>query len=77
MAYVPCCTCSSRFVGSTTYTYVTWWNGEEKFNYRLRQCASCASSVRNEAASTADVRDQNGDWRSAAGEMLGGGAAAA
>jgi hypothetical protein len=43
-------------------SYVTWFDGESKFNYRLRQCASCSSEFRNGVMEPADWKNGDGDW---------------
>jgi hypothetical protein len=71
MAFEPCVSCHRKFVGPTVFTYVTWWVGEDRHSFRLRQCDACASEIRNSTLEAADARDQDGDWHSAAGELVG------
>jgi hypothetical protein len=61
MAFRPCVSCGKKFFGGSDYTYVTWWAGEEKFNFRLVQCSSCSSELRNSAAESGDSR-RGDDW---------------
>ena len=69
MAFNPCVSCSDKFFGNTTYTYLTWWDGEKKFSYRFRQCVACASETRNNAALSADFRNADGEWETAVAQL--------
>ena len=71
MAWEPCVSCGQRFVGATTYSYVTWFDGETRFSYRLRHCPSCAAELRNSALESGDFRDQDGDWKRAVDALSG------
>jgi len=73
MAYEPCVSCHRKFIGATIFTYVTWWNGNDRHSYRLRQCDACASEIRNTTLESGDARDDQGDWHSAAGELVAAG----
>ena len=70
MAFNPCVSCRNKFIGSTTYTYMTWWDGSDKFSYRFRQCVACASDLRNRAIAEGDVRCESGDWSNASEQLL-------
>jgi hypothetical protein len=61
MGFRPCVSCGRKFFGQSDYTYVTWWAGEEKFNFRLVQCGGCASELRNSASSSGDAR-RGDEW---------------
>lgn len=63
MAWDPCASCGKPFHGSTQFTYVTWHQGETRFAYRLRQCLECCADLRNHVMATADVRDDENNWR--------------
>ena len=69
MAYEPCVSCGQPFIGSTTYTYLTWWDGAEKFAFRYRQCQACVAQLRNQCLESADKRSPDGDWISASGSL--------
>lgn len=60
MAHQPCISCGRPFFGGTSFTYVTWYLGEEQFSFRLRQCPTCASDIRNGVSETGDRRIETG-----------------
>ena len=64
MAWDPCVTCGREFHGSTSFTYVSWHQGETRFAFRLRQCDQCAMDLRNGVMGTADKRDEHDKWQS-------------
>lgn len=66
MAYRPCLTCGQRFYGASNFTYVTWFDGEDRLSFRLAQCHHCASEFRNPVSEAADSRLQD-DWAAAPG----------
>jgi len=63
MAWDPCVSCGREFHGPTHHTYITWWIGEEKFAYRLRQCDECMANLRTDARGNGDFRNDRGDWQ--------------
>lgn len=62
MAWDPCVSCGREFHGGTTFSYVTWHVGEDRFAFRLRQCSSCAADLRTSVSGTGDKRDEDGIW---------------
>lgn len=62
VAFRPCVSCGARYFGGSEYSYVTWWSGEEKLNYRLQHCSSCAAELRNGVLQVADRRLESGEW---------------
>lgn len=62
MAWDPCVSCNSSFRGKASVSYVTWFDGESKFNYRLRQCPRCSADFRNPVVEAADFRTGDADW---------------
>ena len=63
MAWDPCVSCGKEFRGPTVFTYATWYFGEERFAYRLRECMDCAAAARNAIIAKADYRDGEGGWQ--------------
>lgn len=62
MAWDPCVSCGREYHGSTQFTYVTWYVGQERFAYRMRQCDECAAQLRTDARGNGDAREANGQW---------------
>lgn len=63
MAWDPCVTCGRSFHGPTEFSYVTWHKGEERFAFRLRQCADCSAGLRNQVLEQGDRRGDDGQWQ--------------
>ena len=61
MAFRPCLTCGRNFMGSTQFTFVTYWVGEAKYRYRMCQCFACAAELRNTCATDGQV-EREGVW---------------
>jgi hypothetical protein len=62
MAWDPCVSCGKPFHGSTSFTYVTWHQGETRLAFRLRQCLECAAELRNSTSAAGDKRNAEGGW---------------
>lgn len=62
MAWDPCVSCGRDFHGATSFTYVTWHVGEQRFAFRLRECLACATDRRNGVMGVADVRREDETW---------------
>lgn len=61
MAFRPCMSCGQRYFGESSYTYVTWFDADERFALRLIECRSCASELRNPVLEHGDRR-RDDDW---------------
>lgn len=61
MAYQPCVSCSRNFYGGASFSYITWFEGEDRYSYRMRQCGACAAELRNGILDVADRRS-GADW---------------
>lgn len=77
MAWDPCASCGKNFHGSTSFTYVSWHQGETRYSYRLRQCLECCSELRNSVLAAADYRDASDNWLRADGQPMTAGHRAA
>lgn len=62
MAWDPCVSCGREFHGHTQFNYVTWWIGQEKFAFRLRQCEECSAALRTDVRANGDQRNADGNW---------------
>jgi hypothetical protein len=61
MAFRPCLTCGKKFYGGAEYTYLTYFDGEDRYRFRVVNCKACAADLRNAAAESWDSW-RDGNW---------------